>query len=207
MTSISAFKHLLLSLLLLGSLSTQAQKKHVFYLHGRIIEVQGPNAVETANGYGPYRYQAILDTFVARGCIVHSEVRPATTTISDYAQHIATEIQQLLKSGVMPADITVIGASKGAAIAMTCSSLLKNKELRYVWLAGCCDATALPYSGKILSVFEASDACGSCNAAVSDRTWVTEFKEVRLQTGLKHGFFYTPRAEWLGPTFEWIFGK
>jgi hypothetical protein len=36
---------------------------YVFYLRGRIIEEQGIHAVDTVNGYGEYKYAAILDAF------------------------------------------------------------------------------------------------------------------------------------------------
>jgi hypothetical protein len=178
-------------LLLIQHVSAQ---KHVFYLHGRIIETQGAKAVDKENGYGEYRYQDILDSLKRKGLIVHSEVRPANTVVADYAEKISSEIRSLLKSGIAASEITVIGASKGAAIAIQCSANLKNKDMRFVFLAGCCGAKQINCSGKILSIFEASDACGSC-------------KELELKTGLRHGFFYRPRPEWLNPTLEWIFQK
>jgi hypothetical protein len=183
-------------------------QKHVFYLHGRITELQGANAIETTNGYGPYLYQAILDSLSGRGLRVHSELRPATTEVADYAQKICLEIRQLLLAGVPARDITLIGASKGAAIAMACSALLKNPEIRYVWLAGCCGSTDLNYSGKILSIYEKSDSCGACHLPnEKDSAAISEFRELALNTGLHHGFFYTPRNEWLTPALKWIFSN
>jgi hypothetical protein len=183
----------------------QAQKQ-VFYLHGRIVEIQGANAIEKTNGYGAYRYQDILDSLKSKGLQVHSEVRPATTEINAYAGKICAEIKDLIRQGVHPRDITVIGASKGAAIAMVCSELLQNPDIRFVWLAGCCGTVLKSYSGKILSIYEASDACQAC--PLPDRKTnplISGFKELELHTGLRHGFLYTPRKEWLEPTLNWIF--
>jgi hypothetical protein len=195
----------LLLLIFCLTLRLSAQK-HVFYLHGRIVELQGAKAIETTNGYGPYLYQAILDSLSARGLQVHSELRPANTEVADYAQKICLEIRRLLLAGVPARDITVIGASKGAAIAMACSALLKNPEIRYVWLAGCCGSEHIKYTGKILSIFEKSDSCGACQLPdEKESAAITEFKEIAINTGLHHGFFYTPRSEWLLPALEWIY--
>jgi len=195
-----------LLLLMCGFIGDLKAQKHVFYLHGRIVEIQGANAEEKTNGYGPYRYQDILDSLSSKGLQVHSEVRPASTEIKTYADKICEQIKELIANGVRAQDITVIGASKGAAIAMVCSDLLQNRAIRFVWLAGCCGTVLNSCSGKILSIYEASDACQSC--PLPDRKsnpLITMFKEIELHTGLRHGFLYTPRKEWLEPTLNWIF--
>lgn len=193
---------LLLSYLVFFAFTALGQK-HVFYLHGRIIETMGPNAVETSNGYGAYKYFAIIDSLKSKGFVVHSEARKPDTQIEAYALLVANEIKQLLKTGVAAKDITVIGASKGAAIAKVVSLELKNQELSYVLLAGCCDTSTPQLYGKVLSIFETSDSCGSCDSAKV----VGVIKEIALSTGKRHGFFYQPTADWLTPTVKWCLGN
>ena len=53
-----------------------------------------------------------------------------------YAQKLASQIRELLQKGVPAKRITVIGASKGALIAMQVSTMLKNKDLNFVFIAG-----------------------------------------------------------------------
>lgn len=183
-------------------LSLSAQK-HVFYLHGRIVEVKGPNAVETTNGYGAYKYNAIIDSLRAHHFVVHSEVRSATTQVNDYAQKIASQVNDLLNRGVSASDICIIGASKGAAITLKVAEILHNPQVGYVLLAGCCSDEHITLSGRILSIYESSDFCGSCktNSVITIEEGV--LKEIMLSTGLRHGFLYTPRKEWLVPALKW----
>src|SRR5438034_11753080 len=98
-------------------------QRYLFYLHGRIVEDQGTNAVDTIRGFGPYRYQAIVDSLRKRNFVVISEVRQKNTDVEQYAGKVKTQIDSLLHTGIAPANITVVGASKGAAIAMLTSSL------------------------------------------------------------------------------------
>ena len=185
------------------SLHFSAQK-HVFYLHGRIVEVQGANAVETTNGYGPYKYNAIIDSLRAQGFVVHSEVRTAGTQVSDYAQKITLQVTELINSGVAAADVCIIGASKGADITLEIAELLNNPQVNYVVLAGCCGGEHISLAGRFLSIYESSDFCSSCKTAGAITVTEGVLKEVMLSTGLRHGFFYTPRKEWLAPTLSWI---
>ncbi len=176
---------------------------HVFYLHGRIIEVQGANAVETSNGYGAYKYNDIIDSLKAQHFIVHSEVRTGATDITEYAKKITVQISDLLKSGVAAKDICVIGASKGANIALKVAELTNNSQVRYVLLAACCDDQGENLSGHFLSIYEQSDNCGTCLKHIVPATSDSKVSEIKLNTGLKHGFFYLPRKEWLEPSVNW----
>ena len=50
---------------------------YIFYLHGGIVQAQGPNAI--SEYYGPYKYQDILEAFKDQGYDVISEVRQKGT--------------------------------------------------------------------------------------------------------------------------------
>ncbi|MDH3709247.1 MAG: alpha/beta hydrolase [Cyclobacteriaceae bacterium] len=182
--------------------------KYVFYLHGKIVEDQGLAAY--SDQHGKYQYQAIINTLAAEGVKVLSEVRPKNTQIAAYAQKVADQITGLLRKGVAPDDITVIGASKGALIAMQISTLLKNKHLNYVFIAGSFDGVKQYYNfdlhGNILGFYEKSDpiAGQSYHSLIDGSHGVNKFKEVELNTNLGHGIVFKPLKEWVEPTKAWI---
>ena len=125
------FKNIFLFSLLFGFLNESSAQNYIFYLHGKIIENKGPQAVDDVNGYGAYLYEAILDSLKQNGNKVISEVRAKNTDVKSYALKVKREIDSLLKLGVKPESITVIGASKGASIAMYVSTYLKNKNVNF----------------------------------------------------------------------------
>jgi len=185
-------------------------QQYFFYLHGKIIEDQGANAVDSVNGYGAYEYGNILNAFRKAGFIVLSEVRQKNTNAVDYADKIVNEIDSLIKKGVKPNDITVAGASKGAVITMLISSYLKNKDVNFVFIAGCNNdiLQGLPqiqFCGNILSIYEKSDDIGHSCVEFKNKTGstISHYKEIELNTGLKHGFLYKPMTEWVEPSIKW----
>lgn len=179
---------------------------HVFYLHGRIVEDQGRKAVSPE--YGRYEYDAILDALGRAGAVVRSEVRPAGTDPVAYAQQVAGEVRGLLDGGVAPERITVVGASKGGLIAKLVSTAVPTPGVGYVLLGACGkgaqQAPRFDLHGDVLSIYEASDeigrSCGPLFAASSD---LGRRDEIRLETGLRHGFLYRPLPEWVDPALEW----
>jgi hypothetical protein len=184
-------------------------QKYVFYLHGKIIENQGPHAVDSVNGFGAYRYFDILDSLKKRRFTVLSEVRPRNTDSEVYALKVKNQIDSLLKLGVAPKNITVIGASKGAGIAMFVSYFAKNPDLNFVFMAGCSDNLLsvypkLEFYGNILSIYEKSDTfAGSCAKFKTRSAHIRNYKEIEINTGLRHGFLYRPIPEWLDPAALW----
>ena len=110
-------------------------KRYMFYLHGRIIEDQGLLAISP--DFGEYQYEAILQKLESHGFEVISEQRPKGTNGEQYARRVAEQVKTLIDSGVPPGNITVVGASKGAGIATTVSSLAENTGLNFVLLGFC----------------------------------------------------------------------
>ena len=181
----------------------------VFYFHGAIIENKGPEAVDSINGYGAYKYFDIVDSLRKRKNIVISEVRKPGTDVKEYAQKVARQVDSLLKNNVSPQNITVIGASKGSVIAMYVSTFLKNKDVNFVFMAACSDDLFashpdIMFYGNILSIYEKSDMNGTCLRFKYKSTSINHYKEVALNTGLKHGFLYRPLNEWIVPVRKWI---
>ena len=195
------------------SSTTSIGQKYLFYLHGKIIEDQGANAVDNINGFGAYQYQDILDSFRNAKFTVLSEVRQKNTDAAEYAHKIESQVDSLLKTGIQPSFITVVGASKGAIIAMLVSSFLKNKNINFVFMAGCNQGIRqqfpeIKFCGNILSIYEKSDDIGhSCfEFKNADSTLIGHYKEIALTTGLKHGFLYKPLPQWINPAVKWANG-
>ena len=200
-----------ITLFLLGFIlpSIVLAQRYLFYLHGRIIEEQGIHAFDTVNGYGAYKYEEIIDAFKKANFIVLSEVRPKNTNPFDYAHKIQSQVDSLLKKGVKPNYITIVGASKGAIISMFTSSYLKNKDVNFVFMGGCDDEILkrfpeIQFCGNILSIYEKTDEEGSCiKFRQRTKLLVPHYKEIELKTGLRHGYLYKPLIEWINPVIKW----
>lgn len=188
--------------------------RYVFYLHGRIVEEMGPNAVETNQGFGAYEYYKILDAFKKEEFTVISECRPKGTDVQAYARKVLRQVDSLLKKGIKPEEITIIGASKGAVIAQYASTFIRNPKVNYVFMGGCGDGIeesnpGINYCGNVLSIYEASDNIGnSCDKMHKKSTAsIPHYKEIKLNTGLRHGFLYRPLPEWVKPAVKWGRGQ
>ena len=180
-------------------------RRYLFYLHGRLVEDHGPDAVSP--DYGPYEYSAIIRQLSAEGFTVISGIRPPKTDPQIYSEGVADQIGHLIAAGVAPSHITVVGASKGSVIAMLVSSRLTS-AVRYVLLANCNDyvlkAFSLSLHGDVLSIYEDSDDLGrTCVPLFDQSPDLGRRQEVRLTTGLRHGFIFRPLADWLRPAVAW----
>jgi hypothetical protein len=76
----------------------------VLYLHGRILEEQGPQAVSP--DFGRYEYDAVLRALADRGFTVIGQVRPRGTG-PEYAHQVVAQVRRLLEAGVPPGNVTV----------------------------------------------------------------------------------------------------
>jgi hypothetical protein len=182
----------------------------IFYLHGRIVEDEGPRPVHER--FGLYDYPAIVDALGADGATVISEVRDSGTNEHDYAQLVVKQIEELIANGNAPESITVVGFSKGGSIAIYASWLLDNADVNFAFIAACADwvssLTELTVSGNIFSIVEGSDSfAGSCASLAARNKDLSSFTELATSTGEEHGAFYLPRDEWVGPLLTWIRGS
>jgi len=192
--------------------SIDPTKRYMFYLHGKIIEDQGVPAVSPE--FGEYRYEEILKTLQNYGFEVISEQRPKNANTWEYAQRTAKQVADLLRVDVPPGSITVVGASKGAAIAAVTSDLVGNPEVNYV-LLGTCHQTlvdewkqeGLILSGNVLSIYDYEDDeySGSCEQLfnLAEGKGLSRHNEIVLQVGTGHGILYQPLLEWVSPTVQW----
>ncbi len=181
-------------------------KHYLFYLHGAIIE-RG-NLTPTHPRFGLYDMPAIRSELTSQDTVLISAQRAKGTKITDYAQKTAADVNALIKAGVPASNITVAGFSKGGMITILTSSLLKNNHVNFIFMASCnrwsFDKEDIRVYGRILSLYEASDTIGlSCAPLMAKSPDVTEYKQIMLSTGKKHGAFYLPDPAWVLPLKAW----
>jgi hypothetical protein len=187
-------------------LKADPKADYLFFLHAKIVEDQGIRP--TSPKYGVYEYEEILNTFKNKGFIVISEARPKDTEPEPYVAKLIGQINILLKAGVPPQQITVLGASKGAVIAMITSSRLKNKNVNFVIMSNCNDWVYknfdIDLQGNILSIYDINDEFGqSCQNFFDKATGLNRHSEIELKIGMGHGVLYKPLKEWVDPVIEW----
>lgn len=185
-----------------------ASKRYLFYLHGRIVELQGRKAVSPE--FGPYEYDAILRALAEPGFEVISEIRPPFTG-PEYAKKVAAAVRRLLLAKVPADHITVAGFSKGGGLTLAAAAELGEPRVNFVVMAICGGETADELVGRVkgrmLSIYDASDKlAGSCARVLPHGTAGTS-REIVLHVGRGHGTFFTPRNEWLDPVRDWALGK
>lgn len=199
-------------LLSLGTLHA-SDDKYIFYLHNMFVELYDLKTKHPE--YGRAEYKEILAAFRKAGLKVISEKRKKDTDVKEYAQKVVAQIEELINKGVPPNNITVVGASKGGYIAQYVSTYLKNPNINYVFI-GCYkdeDLKRLPeiqFCGNILSIYEKSDTTfgTSVEKRIKNSTLpIPHFKEIKLHTGMRHGFLYHPLPEWVLPTIQWAKGN
>jgi len=190
------------------STKTGSEVDYIIFLHNRFIE-ENDLSIEHPE-YGKAEYHEILNEFRKEGFIVISEIRPANTDWKKYSVKTIAQVDSLLKLGIRPDHITVIGLSKGGYIAQYVSTFLANPDVNYVFI-GCyqdadlTDAPEINFCGNILSIYEKSDFYGvsAVRRVETSKLKVTRFKEIELHTNLKHGFLYKPLPEWIEPCKKW----
>ncbi len=192
--------------------SIDSTKIYVFYIHGKIIEDQGINAV--SEKYGAYEYKNILTALANKGLIVISEARPENTKSFDYANKIVAQIKILLNNSVPARNIVIIGASKGAGISVLISNFLKNENIKFVLMAICNDYMGnlwkknnIQLWGDILYIFDYKDTLAeSCKKYLEllRSKGMKNYKEIELRLGAGHGILYKPLKEWIEPIWIWI---
>ena len=191
-----------------GKLSPSSQ--YLFYLHAGVVTLFGNNAInQSVPEWGPYEYLNILDSLRKRGFNIISENRKEGVEDSVYVKKIAGQIDTLFNAGVRPQNIVIVGASSGSDIVMHLSAAIKNDLLKYVIMGGCWPDTykyytALELYGHFLSIIESSDPHVTCSKIFEERTKVSSFMEIKLNTGLSHGFIYKGHKEWIDPIAKWF---
>tara|TARA_R110001632_G_scaffold124451_2_gene237363 strand:+ start:5987 stop:6631 length:645 start_codon:yes stop_codon:yes gene_type:complete len=187
-------------------------ERFIFFLHNRFLEEH--EFSELHPEFGRTEYKEIIAEFKKSGFNVISEKRKGNVNARHYAIGIVNQIDSLIKTGIEPQKITVVGTSKGGYIAQYVSTLTNNPNLNFVFIASYreSDIENIPeinYCGNILSIFEKSDPYGvSAKKRKENSTCKIEnFKEIELNTRMGHGFLFKPLKEWIEPTIKWANGN
>ena len=184
---------------------------YIFFLHNRFLEDHELDDLHP--DYGRTEYLEIIEVFKNEGFKVISEKRNGNVNAREYALGVVTKIDSLLKIGVKPNKITVVGTSKGGYIAQYVSTLANNPNLNFVFIASFRNSdidniVEINYCGNILTIYENTDPYGVSAIArkQSSTCEIKHFKEIELNTGLNHGFLFKPLKEWIKPTIQWANG-
>ena len=187
-------------------------ERYIFFLHNRFLEVHELN--DEHPQYGRAEYQEIIDQFETSGFTVISEKRNGNVNAREYAAVVVNQIDSLIQLGTPPNYITVVGTSKGGYIAQYVSTLAANPKLNFVFIASFqpSDIRNIPeinYCGNILTISEKSDPYGVSALARKQQSTcdIQNFREIELNTGMRHGFLFKPLAAWMQPTMQWANGN
>jgi len=185
------------------------EKDYIFFLHNKFLEENSDGTYESKYDI-KVEYNTILESFRKDGFVVFSEKRKPKTNGIEYAQKVVSQIDSLIQKGVKPNHITVIGTSKGGYIAQFVSTFAENPDLNFVFIGSFqnSDIEELPqinFCGNILTIYEKSDEYGvsAIKRKELSKLEINHFREIELNTGLKHGFLYIASDEWLKPCKMW----
>lgn len=188
----------------------QTPRRYAIYVHGRIVEEGGRRPTHPT--FGIYEYDAILDSLRKAGLIVLSDQRPPGVGVDSFATRLIHQVDSLLRLGVPPQAITVIGFSRGGAIAILASSRMQDSTISFVFMGACgpwaFERPDIRVTGRLLSLYETSDSLGvSCAPLFTRRGAGSQVRELPLSLGLGHGTFFQPRSAWLAPAIAWAHGQ
>lgn len=188
------------------------EDRFIFFLHNRFLEEHGLD--ESHPEFGRTEYKEILAEFEKNGLNVISEKRNRNVNAREYATGIVDQIDSLIKNGIEPGKITIVGTSKGGYIAQYVSTLANNPELNFVFVASFTnsDLENIPeinFCGNILNIYEKTDPFGvsAIERKENSTCEIKNFKEIELNTGMGHGFLFKPLKEWIEPTIKWANGN
>lgn len=187
----------------------ETDKDYIFFIHNKFLEENSDGTFSDKYNV-TVDYNGILQSFKKDGFIVLSEKRIKNTDTKKYAEKIVSQIDSLIKTGVKPNHITIVGTSKGGYIAQYVSTFAKNPNLNFVFIGSFQESDIenypeINFCGNILTIYEKSDFFGvtAIKRKETSKLKINQFKEIELNTGLKHGFLYIASDEWIKPCKMW----
>lgn len=187
----------------------ETEKDYIFFIHNKFLEENSDGTFSDKYNV-TVDYNGILQSFKKDGFIVLSEKRIKNTDTKKYAKKIVSQIDSLIKTGVKPNLITIVGTSKGGYIAQYVSTFAKNPNLNFVFIGSFQESDIenypeINFCGNILTIYEKSDFFGvtAIKRKETSKLKINQFKEIELNTGLKHGFLYIASDEWIKPCKMW----
>ena len=152
-------------------------------------------------------HDAIVSAFGDSGYTVETfpDVREGDVV---YARRIAGEVRALIRNGVHPRRISVVGAGSGSKIAALVSGVASNRQVNYVLLGGCDLILKQQYtfhmSGRVLGIRDAADrGSHSCRPLWQESPKLSDHRDMVLNTEYGATLFEKPRAEWMSPLTGW----
>ncbi|MEO1207848.1 MAG: alpha/beta hydrolase [Pseudomonadota bacterium] len=185
-----------------------ADSRYIIYVHGRIIETEGPEAV--SERFGPYDFRGITEALSSHGHVVVAELREPGGL--EYVDTIVDQVRTLRGAGVPSANITVVGFSKGGYMTLRAARELQDPEVNYAILAGCIAETiagdqlsADGLDGRLLSMADSVDDLGfPCTPFFERNKQLSSPISIVFHEGTGHGLFYAADPVWLTPLMDWI---
>jgi len=186
--------------------SIHADERYVIYSHGLIVEGTDPRPISPL--YGQYDFPAIKQALFSGGKFNLIAFQRPKSSDDSYADTLKSWVRRLRDAGVKPSRITLVGFSRGAQLTALASNEFASDGINTALLAICeggevAGTTGLKLGGNLLSIYETSDALGSCGKLAA-RSRLESFEEVPISTGKKHGAFFQPLPEWIRPLKAWI---
>jgi hypothetical protein len=83
--------------------------KYVFYSHGFIVEGDDPKPIETRSGWRVYDFPAIKQALADDRYHLIAHHRAKNTDPFEYAYTLNSQVRRLVKKGVNPKNITIMG--------------------------------------------------------------------------------------------------
>ena len=180
--------------------------KYVFYSHGKIVE--GTNTNPISPRWGEYDFPEVKRAISSDNYTLIAYHRAQNTNQKGFAQKLSKDVKRLIAFGVKPENITLVGFSRGGEITILASQILKNPRVNIILLASCAkfmkNNNDFKVYGNIYSIFETSDAVGSCQFLIDQSSDVNSFTEISISTGKEHGAFFRPAKFWVKPVREWL---
>lgn len=182
--------------------------RYIVYVHGRIIENEGPEAV--SERFGPYEFAAITERLSSRGHVVIAELRAPGGL--EYVETLADHVRTLQAAGVPARNITVVGFSKGGYMTLRAARELNDRDVNYAILAGCIsetisgeDRSGDGLDGRVLSMADSSDELGfPCSPLFERNPQLKSPMSIVFHEGSGHGLFYAADPVWMTPLLDWI---
>jgi hypothetical protein len=187
--------------------SIDAKSHYVIYSHGRIVEGDDPMPIHSV--WGVYDFPAIKKQLAESADVVLiAHHRPANTDVDSYVEMLESWVLRLTAHGVDPRHITLVGFSKGGEITALAASALKPLPINTALLATCWPGGVqnrenVTLHGRLLAIYESTDAALSCKELANRSVGLSSFQEIAITTGREHGAFYEPLAVWIEPLTEW----
>ncbi|MBL4632189.1 MAG: alpha/beta hydrolase [Paraglaciecola sp.] len=183
-----------------------ANEKYVFYSHGLIVE--GTNPTPTSPRWGLYDFPKVKAALASEKYNLIAYHRAKSTKPRTFARKLAADVNLLIKQGVKPGNISLVGSSQGGVITILASSYIQSNDINVILLATCNSFmkghAEFIVIGNFHSIYETSDGNGSCQFLMEQSAQLNTMEEIVISTGEEHGAFYRPMAEWVVPVKAWL---